>query len=142
MILYNNADPVVVNGATSVTLTGCEMPELDFNEHDFILHKSVVTGKRKIVSKGTYFSARVNLRGFTYTVYGNLKAMRGATVTFYPYGTGNITIGGVTYSAPSITCLCTKAKFYHHNNMIFTDGCLLELVSEGYYELALTVAGA
>lgn len=143
MILDTGSDPVIITATpTTITLTNWMEPDYSFNEHDFIMHTSVVNGKRTIVPKGTYFSAKLTLVGFAYSLYSSLKGIRGATVTFYPYGQGTVTLANTTYDLPGIVCLVKKVKFFHSNNRRYTDGCLLELDSQSYYELALTVAGS
>lgn len=141
MILNKGLPPVIITNTGTITLTNCLKPEYSFNDHDFILHKSVITGKRTIVSKGTYASARLLMHSFTYAQYLLLKALRGTVVTFYPYGNTTIVYGSTTYNLPSITMIVTKAKFFHFDNLTFTDGCMLEMESESYYELSLTGAG-
>ncbi|HNX38833.1 MAG TPA: hypothetical protein PL124_12080 [Candidatus Cloacimonadota bacterium] len=142
MNLFVDKAPVIVAGTTTHQLVNYANCEYNYDEHDFILHTSKLTGKRTLISKGTYFSAQMTLRGLTYSLYTALRALRvGTAVTFYPYGQSNITIGGSVYTAPSITVLITKAAFFHLNNTLWRDGLLLEMASEGYYELTLTSAG-
>lgn len=143
MILDTGLDPVIVTSApATITLTNTLDPDYNFNEHDFIMHTSVINGKRTIVAKGTYFAAKLTLVGFTYTLYASLKGLRGSVVTFYPYGQGTVTLSNTVYDLPSITCLVKRVKFFHINNQRYTDGCILELDSQSYYELALTVSGS
>jgi hypothetical protein len=134
-------DPIVTYNTTATTLTN-SMAELDYNEPDLIMHESVITGKRTVVVKGTRFKAKISLRGMSYSIYSTVKSWLGKTVTLQPYGSGNVVIGATTYTAPSITCLVTKVKFYHLDNLLFKDACLLEMESESYYELALSVVGS
>lgn len=143
MILDTGLAPMILTAASAkINLTNWMDPDYNFNEHDFIMHTSVVTGKRTIVPKGTYFSAKLTLLGFTYSLYSSLKVIRGAVVTFYPYGEGTVTLNNTTYNLPSIVCIVKKVKFFHANQRRFTDGCFVELDSQDYYELALTVSGS
>lgn len=135
---YQN--PKITYGANTYELPLCQ-PDDDWDETDFIMHTSVYTGKRTMVYKGTYCKATIRISNLPYATHAQYKAFRGKTVTLYPYGSGSITQGDVTYVLPSITMICTKVKYYHINSAIYTDACLIELVSEGYKDFAMSVVG-
>ena len=136
---YRN--PKIVYAGFTHELPSC-MPEYDWDESDFILHTSIVTGVRTIVHKGTYFKATIRIPNFLYTNYNTYKAWRGQTVTFYPYGTEAQVQGGISYTPPSLTALVTKVRYYHMNSAIYTDACLIELISQGYKEFTITAGGS
>lgn len=142
MILDTGLNPkIITNTPATIELTPLVSLEMDYNESDFIMHKSVITGKHTIKFKGCYTAGKVHLQGFTYALYLLLKPLRGQVVSFYPYGVGTIVIGSTTYDLPFITMICTRAKFYHADNKKYKDGCLLEFISESYYELGLIPFG-
>lgn len=135
------ADPAILYNQVTYTLANPANIEYNFNEHDFIMHTSVITGKHTIYSKGTYYRASMDLLNLTYSLYDNLIALRGKTVTFYPYGTANIVIGQSTYDAISMSMIVTAVKFFHVDNALWTDACYIEMESESYYELDLNLQG-
>ena len=140
-IFEGYGDPIVTYITTATTLSN-SFTELDYNEPDIIMHESVITGKRTAVVKGSRFKAKICLRGMSYATYSTVKGWLGKQVALQPYGSGIVVIGATTYTAPSITCLVTKTKFYHLDNLLFKDACLIEFESESYYELALSVVGS
>ena len=139
---YSDAAPAIVSGQTTITLANYANNEFDYNTPDYIMHTSAITGKRTLVAKGTYTKIALDLLDITYALYASLKACRGTTVTFYPYGTANITIGQATYTAPSFSALVTEVRFFHLNQALFCDACHIEMESESYYELALSLVGS
>jgi len=141
-IYYNGGTPAVKSSGTTYTLTEFADPEYNFNEHDFKLHTSVITGKRTLVSKGKYCTAKLSLYGLSYSLADTLRGLIGTAVTFYPYGTGNTTIGTDVYSPLQIGMLVMQAKFYHKDNLLWKDACVLEMVSAEYATNALTILPA
>lgn len=136
---YNH--PKIVWSGTTIELQSC-MPEYDWDESDFIMHTSVLTGKRTIVYKGSYFKATIRIPNLTYTNYNAYKAFRGKTVVLWPYGTAAQIQGGTSYTPPSLTALVTKVKYYHQNSAIYTDACIIELISEGYKDFTIVAGGS
>lgn len=135
---YQN--PKIVYLGTTYELPLC-LPDYDWDESDFIMHTSVYTGKRTMVYKGTYCKATIRISNLAYATHAQYKAFRGKTVILYPYGSGSITQGDISYTLPSIKMICTKVKYYHMNSAIYTDACLIELVSVGYKDFSMTVVG-
>jgi hypothetical protein len=131
MLFYSDAAPSIVSGQTTITLANFAKPDYSFDEHDYILHKSVITGKRTIYLRGHYFTARIHVFGMSYADYNSLRTLDGTAITFYPYGSGNITINNTTYTAPSITCIM-RCRFYHLNERLWTDAVILDMESESY----------
>jgi hypothetical protein len=138
-IYHNGGTPTIKSGGTTYTLTEFADPEYNFNEHDFKLHTSVITGKRTLVSKGKYCTAKLSMYGLSYSLADTLRGLIGTKVTFYPYGTGNITVGTDAYQPLQISMLVVQAKFYHKDSLLWKDACNIEMVSEEYATNALTL---
>lgn len=131
----------VINYSGNINLTNACNIEYNWNEHELILHKSVITGKETLVSKGTRAVASLDVIDLTYAQYATLKATLGKSVTFYPYGTENLMVGETAYLAPSITMLVKTLKPYHLNNINYCDAVHIIMESQSYYELALELVG-
>lgn len=127
--------PALKVGTSNILLQNACNIDYDWNDHDFVLHKSVITGKETLVSRGTRSVASIDVHGVNYSQYVQLKVLKGRAVTFYPYGPENITIGGTTYTAPTVTMLVKNVKPYHVNEVNYCDAVRIEMESESYYEL-------
>ena len=138
MIYYNDGNPKISYGGNTYELTNCANPEYSFAEHDFIMHVSAINGKRTLVSKGEYISAKIDVFGLSYSQYLALRSCIGQKVTFYPYGSANIYIGEDTYTALSLSMLVTELRFYHMDNKLWTDAVHIEMESEEYADNELT----
>lgn len=143
MNLYTGNPPVIIAGENTYTLTDFAEPEYDWDQHEYLLHTSKLTGKRILVSKGQYASFKILLRGLTKTAYEGLRGLKtGSAVTFYPYGIANITIDGGVYTAPSVSVIVTQAKRFHLNQTLWRDAMLIEMISQDYAEMELELSGA
>lgn len=143
MIIDASGRTAIINNGSDISLTNICNIDYNWNEHEFILHKSVITGKETLVSKGTRAVTALDVIGLTYAQYRTLKGLRTSTaVTFYPYGKDNVVIGESTYTAPSISMLVKAVKPYHMNEVNYCDAVHIEMESQSYYELAMAVVGS
>jgi len=131
------ADPKIVYGQTTYTLDN-PVVEYDWNESDYILHESIITGYLTIEERGERARAKIRALGVTWAKYVGYRLFAGKVVTFYPYGTDRLTIGQTEYNPPSFTAIVLQVKPYHSGGLIGTYNVLIDLVSQGYYTLTMT----
>lgn len=138
------AAPVIIKaGSPPVTFTLTLVGDLDYNfdEPDLLEFRSVLTGRRTVVERGTYAKASLVVMGLTVATRAPLQGLLGDTVTFYPYGQGSYVEGGITYTRPSFSAIVTRAQPFHLDQSMWKDALRLELISVDYYSLSMPGSG-
>ncbi len=92
---------------------------------DNVVHVSVLTGKRRIVSKGRYWECTMFVNNIAsksdFDTY--YKALLGTVVTVYPHRD----VTSVTFN-----CIVEEVLPYYVNNFVYHDACRIKLRSESY----------
>jgi hypothetical protein len=97
--------------------------EYSFNEPDYKINTSVITGKKKRIKKGEYHTFRLNINELTSALYNALKlANNSEDVRFFPYSDVNT----------SYQVIITRLQPYHLKNSILYDALKLELETVNY----------
>ena len=128
-------DPVVLVGAAQVTLTNAII-DYDVDKHDYDIRRSVINGYGHIVSRGDFFTGRIDWHGITLSQYIAFKALQGTTVRLWPFGVGGISGSSPAQYYPFVDVIVNSVAPYHRNSVWVYDALIISVVSQAKYTLA------
>jgi len=135
-MIFGEKPPKIVCTDPAITIdlsapgANSSFTEYDYCIPDYILHTSIITGKRHLLQRGTkdkhYAGFKIKIWGLNANDYETkYKLIDGKVVTFTPHA---------DLSSNFINCIVLNVKPFYKENMNFKDAVIMTLISESYYE--------
>lgn len=135
MYLPTVGAPVIKTAAGTVYTLASGILEYEI-EKDQELLKSVITGARAVLDRGTWFGGEIDyFQPANLAEYAALKALKGATVRLWPFGAGTIPNANPLKWYPYVDVILVDVKPYHRKSKYYLDALILSFESAAEYTL-------